>query len=87
MINDHERNILKMQDQIEELSQLLLNDWQALELHAVEEEIFRVLLRIGNNALAAFVEKKAREEMHMVTRFIAIRIKTGTTFPSLEAYR
>jgi len=58
MINDHERNILKMQDQIEELSQLLLNDWQALELHAVEEEIFRVLLRIGNNALAAFVEKK-----------------------------
>jgi len=58
MISDHERNILKMQDQIVELSQLLLNDWQALELHTVEEEIFRALLRIGNNALAAFVEKK-----------------------------
>ncbi len=58
MISDNERNILKMQDQIEELSQLLLNDWQALELHTVEEEIFRALLKIGNNALAAFVEKK-----------------------------
>jgi len=62
MINDHERNILKMQDQIEELSRLLLNDWQALELHTVEEEIFRTLLRIGNNALAAFVEKKGTGE-------------------------
>ncbi len=41
MINDHERNILKMQDQIAGLSQLLLNDWQALELHSVEEKIFR----------------------------------------------
>ena len=62
MINDHERNILKMQDQIEELSRLLLNDWQALELHTVEEEIFRTLLRIGNTALAAFVEKKGTGE-------------------------
>ena len=62
MISDHERNILKMQDQIEELSRLLLNEWQALELHAVEEEIFRSLLRIGNNALAAFVEKKGTGE-------------------------
>jgi len=58
MINDHERNILKMQDQIEELSRLLLNDWQTLEIHTVEEKIFRVLLKIGNNALAAYVEKK-----------------------------
>ena len=58
MINDHERNILKMQDQIAELSQLLLNDWQAIELHSVEEKIFRALLKIGNTALAAFVEKK-----------------------------
>ena len=62
MISDHERNILKMQDQIEELSRLLLNDWQALELHTVEEEIFRTLLRIGNNALEAFVEKKGTGE-------------------------
>ena len=44
MINDHERNILKMQDQIDELSRLLLSDWQTLELHRVEEEIFRTLL-------------------------------------------
>ena len=58
MISDHEINILKMQDQIEELSRFLLNDWQALELHEVEEEIFRSLLKVGNNALAAFVEKK-----------------------------
>jgi tetratricopeptide (TPR) repeat protein len=62
MINDHERNILKMQDQIEELSRLLLNDWQALEVHTVEEKIFRALLRIGNNALAAYVEKKGTGE-------------------------
>ena len=62
MINDHERNILKMQDQIAELSQLLLNDWQAFELHTVEEEIFRALLRVGNTALAAFVEKKGTGE-------------------------
>ena len=62
MINDRERNILKMQDQIEEMSRLLLSDWQALELHAVEEEIFRTLLRVGNNALAAFVEKKGTGE-------------------------
>jgi len=62
MINDHERNILKMQDQIEELSRLLLNDWQALELHTVEEEIFRSLLKVGNSALAAFVEKKGTGE-------------------------
>lgn len=62
MINDHERNILKMQDQIEELSRLLLSDWQTLELHRVEEEIFRTLLRVGRNALAAFVEKKGTGE-------------------------
>jgi len=62
MINDHERNILKMQDQIEELSRLLLNDWQDLEIHTVEEKIFRVLLRIGNNALEAYVEKKGTGE-------------------------
>jgi len=62
MINNHERNILKMQEQIEELSRLLLNDWQALELHEVEEEIFRVLLKVGNSALAAFVETKGTGE-------------------------
>ena len=62
MISDHERNILKMQDQIAELSQLLLKDWQALELHSVEEKIFRALLKIGNTALAAFVEKKGTGE-------------------------
>ena len=62
MINDHERNILKMQDQIEEMSRLLFSDWQELELHAVEEEVFRTLLRVGNNALAAFVEKKGTGE-------------------------
>ena len=58
MINNHERNILKMQDQIEELSRLLLDDWQELEIHTVEEKIFRALLRIGNEALATYVEKK-----------------------------
>ncbi len=40
MINDHERNILKMQDQIEELSRLLLNDWQELEIHTSRREDF-----------------------------------------------
>ena len=39
-----------------------LNDWQALEVHTVEEKIFRALLRIGNNALAAHVEKKGTGE-------------------------
>ncbi len=36
MINDHEQNILKIHDQIEELSRLLLDDWQELEIHTVE---------------------------------------------------
>ncbi len=58
MINDHERNTLKMQDQIEKLSRLLLDDWQELEIHTVEYKIFRALLRIGNKALATYVEKK-----------------------------
>jgi len=62
MLNDHERNILKMQAQIAELSQLLLNEWQALEIHTVEEKIFRALLKIGKNALAAFIEKKGTGE-------------------------
>jgi len=62
MLNDHERNILKMQDQIADLSQLLLNEWQAMEIHTVEEKIFRALLKIGNTALAAFIEKKGTGE-------------------------
>jgi hypothetical protein len=62
MLNDYERNIMEMQDKINELSLLLLNDWQNLEIHDVEERIFRMLLKVGEKALSAFVEKKGTGE-------------------------
>ena len=58
MINNHERKILEMQDQLNQLSQFIVNDWQDLELHTIEEKIFRCLMKIGNTALKTFVEKK-----------------------------
>jgi len=53
MLNDYEQNIMEMQDQIKELSLLLLNDWQNLEIHDVEEKVFRLLLTVGKRALSA----------------------------------
>jgi len=58
MIYNNERNILEMQEQMNELSQLLLEDWQNLEIHILEEKLFRFLLKIGKTALTAYVEKK-----------------------------
>lgn len=58
MINNNERNILEMQEQLAQLSQLITDDWQDLDLHTTEERIFRYLMKIGNTALKTFVEKK-----------------------------
>ena len=41
MINNYERKIVEMQDQIEVLSQFVTGDWQHYEIHDVEEKIFR----------------------------------------------
>ncbi len=58
MINDYEQKIIEMQEQIKNLSQFLLNDWQALEIHQVEENIFRKVMEIGKYALETYVVKK-----------------------------
>lgn len=62
MINNYEQNLMEMQEQIKELSSLLLHDWQKLEIHTVEEKILRTLLEIGKNALSAYVNKKGTGE-------------------------
>ena len=62
MINDYERKIVEMQDQIEVLSQFVTGDWQHYEIHDVEEKIFRALLKVGKSALEAYVEKKGTGE-------------------------
>jgi hypothetical protein len=62
MINNYERKIVEMQDQIEVLSQFVTGDWQHYEIHDVEEKIFRALLKVGKSALEAYVEKKGTGE-------------------------
>jgi hypothetical protein len=62
MINNYERKVIEMQDQIKILSQLIIGDWQNCEIHDVEEKIFRALLKVGKNALEAYTEKKGTGE-------------------------
>jgi hypothetical protein len=58
MINNYEQNFREMQEQMNELINYLENDWQNLEIHTTEKNIFQALLKIGKNALSAFVLKK-----------------------------
>jgi len=58
MINNYERKITIMQDQIKKLSELIISDFQEYEIHKVEEKIFRTVLEIGKKALEAYVDKK-----------------------------
>jgi len=62
MINNYEQKYLEMQEQIKELSYLLVNDWENLEIHKVEENIFRKLLEVGRRALEAYVANKGTGE-------------------------
>ena len=62
MINNYERKIVEMQDQINVLSHFVTGDWQHFEIHDVEEKIFRALLKVGKSALEAYVEKKGTGE-------------------------
>lgn len=58
MISNYEMKALEMQKQTDLLSRLVCNEWQDVELHEVEEKIFRKALEIGRNALELYVSKK-----------------------------
>lgn len=62
MVNNYEQNILEMQGQFEKIADAIINEWQDLEIHQVEEKIFRAVLKVGKKALESFISSKGTGE-------------------------
>ncbi len=51
MISHYEEEFAKAQEKFKNLIQLITNDWRELEIHKVEENLFKDLLLLGRNLL------------------------------------
>ncbi|KKK82081.1 hypothetical protein LCGC14_2806960, partial [marine sediment metagenome] len=47
MLNDYEEKLLTNQGNFDHLVKLVTDDWQNLEIHNVEENLFRKVLKLG----------------------------------------
>jgi len=57
-MDNYEASLTKMQEQFSILQKLICGEWQGLQIHQAEENLFRHLLEIGRTALIAYAEKK-----------------------------
>ncbi len=51
MISNYEEKFVKAQEKFNDLIQLITTDWRELEIHKVEENLFKELLLLGRNLL------------------------------------
>jgi len=58
MLNNYEEKLLKNQGNFDHLVKLVTDDWQNLELHHVEENLFKKLLMIGHDLLELHLAKR-----------------------------
>jgi len=58
MINNYEEKLLKTQEEFNKLLKLITHDWQELEIHKVEENLFKRLLTLGRNLLELHLTQK-----------------------------
>ena len=58
MLNNYEEKLLKNQEEFNNLVNLVTDDWQNLEIHNVEENLFRKLLMLGHDLLELHLAKR-----------------------------
>jgi hypothetical protein len=58
MINNYEEKLLKNQQEFDNLVKLVTEDWQELEIHHVEESLFKKLLTLGHDLLELHLAKR-----------------------------
>jgi len=66
MINNYEEKLLKNQQEFDTLVKLITEDWQELEIHKVEENLFKRLLKLGRDLLELHLAKRGsgKEDYH-----------------------
>jgi hypothetical protein len=66
MINNYEEKLLKNQQEFETLVKLVTEDWQELEIHKVEENLFKRVLKLGHDLLELHLTKRGsgKEDYH-----------------------
>jgi hypothetical protein len=58
MLSNYEENITSAQEVFNQILKSVSGELQNKEIHEVEEELFRAVLKIGHSLLGAFLEKK-----------------------------
>ena len=76
MLGNYEEKIAGAQEIFNQILKSVSGELQNKEIHEVEEELFRTVLKIGHSLLGAYLEKKVPEKI-LKRIFHITRQKTG----------